>query len=208
MRSDIDKGPAALLVLIDKYAPCRNRTAANCDSLGVVNVSEGTVFRFLFKIKHLGSVTVLITDAELLAGALSRIKHLLCFLRVDCHRLLAHYMLACLESVNGDKAVRTVGRAHMNNVDGLVLEKLLIVRIYLRVLGTVVLCCLLCLLLNDVAECNHFHILDRSESGHMLTVCDTAASDNTDSYCIICRNCHDYLQVMFVRTFLFPIILK
>ena len=119
--SDIDKGTAALLILVDKYAPCRNCTAANCDSLGVVNVAEGTVLCFLLEIKHLGSVAVLITDAELLAGALSRIKHLLCFLRVDSHRLLAHYMLACLESVDGDEAVRTVGRAHMNHVDGLVL---------------------------------------------------------------------------------------
>ena len=39
--SDVDKGTAALLMLVEEYAPCGNCTASQSDSTCVVDITEG-----------------------------------------------------------------------------------------------------------------------------------------------------------------------
>ena len=91
-------------------------------------------------------------------------------------------MLACFESVNCDEGVSAVGSKNMNYVNSLVLKELLIVCVNSSVGSTVVLLSLLSSFFDDVAECNHLYAGNLLKCRHMLTVCDTAAADNTDSY--------------------------
>ena len=75
---------------------------------------------FLLHKEGVGTVSVLITDSKLLTCALCSIDHLLSLNGVDCHRLFTHNVLACLKSINGNEAVRTVGSTYVYNVDCLI----------------------------------------------------------------------------------------
>ena len=112
-------------------------------------------------------------------------------------------MLACFKSIYGDEAVRTVGCADVNHVDGFILKELLVIGINLGVGSTVILSGLLRFLLDEIAESNHFDFRNGSQAGHMLAVCDAAAADNSDSNLIIYCNCHIFLQnYVFNETFI------
>ena len=80
----------------------------------------------------------------------------------------------------------------MNDVDRLVLEKLLVVLIDLSVRSSEVLLRLLRSLDDDIAERDHLDVRYLLECGHMLAVGDTAAADYTDSYLIVCTNCSHF----------------
>ena len=181
MGSDVDQRTAALLVLVKEHTPGRNAAATNCGSLTEIDIAERAVLSLLLEVESVGGLTVLITDRELLSAAFSCVEHLLSLGGVDSHRLLAHYVLACLESGNGDRAVHSVRCADMYNVDALVLKELSVILVDLCIGGAVLLLSSLGSLNDDIAECYHFCVGLCSERGHMLAVCDSAASDNSDS---------------------------
>ena len=69
----------------------------------------------------------------------------------------------------------------MNDVDGLVLEELLIVLVDLRVGCAVLLRGLLGAFDDDVAERDHFDAGNLLQGRHVLAVRDAAAADNADA---------------------------
>ena len=144
----------------------------------------------VLEIKGVVSLTVLIADGELLACALCGVKHLLCFLGVDSHGLFTHNVLACLEGVNGYKAVRTVGSADVHNVDRLVAKQLFVIGVNLCVGCAVLLAGSLRALFDDVAERDHVDLGNGLQTDEVLAVGDTAAADYTDSYFVICSDRH------------------
>ena len=181
MRTDVNQRTAALLVFIQEYAPGRNGSAAQRGCLCVIDLTKRAVLSLFLEVLSTHRLAALVTDGQLLARASSSVQHLLCFLGVDRHRLFAHNVLACFQRVHGDKGVGAVGRADVYDVNGLVLQELLVIRVNNRV-GCAVLC--LCVdrsLLNDVTECNQFNSRQLFERGHVLAVCNTAATDDTNS---------------------------
>ena len=189
MCSDVDKGTAALLMLVEEYAPCGNCTASQSNCTSIIDVTECACKSLLLQVLSTGILTVLVTDCELLAGSLCSLKHLESLCRVYCHGLLAHYVLACLKCVNGDEAVSSVRCADMNYIDSLVFEKLLIVLVNSSIRCAELRLGSLCSLNIKVAECNHLYVIQLLERRHMLSVCYTSASDDTDSHHII-LTCH------------------
>ena len=69
----------------------------------------------------------------------------------------------------------------MYNVDALVLEELSVVLVDLCVGCAELLLSSLGSLNDDIAECYHFCVGLCSERRHVLAVCNSAASDNSDS---------------------------
>ena len=193
MGTDVDQRTAALFVFVQEYTPGGNGTTTDCGCLGIVDVTEGTCFCFCLQELGVASLTGLVADGQLLAVSLGGIQHLLGFHGVDCHGLFTHNVLACIQSIHSDKAMCSVGSQNVNHVDGLVFQQLLIVFIYSSTGCTVLGSSSFCSFHNDVTESNHFHLRDLCQRRHMLTVGDTAAADDTDSYLIICTNCHNLL---------------
>ena len=128
------------------------------------------------------SLTALIADSEYLAGLLCSVYHFLSLNGVDRHRLFAHNVLARMKCVNGYKRMGTVRSTNVYCIDLGIEKQLLVIGINLGVGSTEILCCLFSLFGNDVAECNHLHVAQILKRGHMLTVCNTAASYNSDFY--------------------------
>ena len=190
MSSDVDKGTAALLVFFQKYTPCRNEAAPYRKRLCVIDVTELTAVGGSLKIESVVSLTVLIADSQLSAGTLCGVQHFLSLGGVNSHRLFAHNILAGFKRVNGDEAVRTVGRADVNHVDGLIAEQLPVIGVYLCVGSTVLFAGSLCALLDYVAESDHINLGNGLKTEKMLAVCDTAAADDTDSDFVVCSDCH------------------
>ena len=110
-------------------------------------------------------------------------------------------MLACVQSVYRNKAVCPVGRQNVYHIDGLVFQQLFIIFINSSAGCTVLGSSRLGSFHHDVTERNHFHLCDLCQRRHMLTVGNTTAADDTDSYLVIRTNCHIciYLTFMFMR---------
>ncbi len=180
VRTDVDKGTAALLVLVQEHAPSGNTAATKSQCSCVIDIAEFAVFRRFMHTKSLSALAVLVTDGELFAGTLCRVYHLLRFFGVDSHRLLAKNVLARLESVDGDKAVRTVGGQNVNRLDLGDLEKLFVVRGNESVFNAVLFCRLLRSFLYDIAKSNELNVLALCQCGEVLAVGNTAATYNTD----------------------------
>ena len=179
--ADIDKRTAALLILVEENAPCRNSSAAQCDGAAVIDIAEIAVVARLLEIERIGSPALLIADSQLLAGALCGLVH---FLRLGiglCHGLLTHDMLARFERVYCDERMRAVRSADMNAFNALVLEQLSVIRIDFCALNAELLCRLYGSLINDIAESDHLGLFDFFERGHMLAVGDSAAADDAYS---------------------------
>ena len=158
MRTDIDKRTAALSVFIKENAPCRNLSSSECGSLRIVDITKRAAFNLFLEIKSVRTVTALVADRELFARSLSGIKHLLCFSRIDRHRLFAHNVLACFKSGNRNLAVPTVGSKNVNDIYRFVLEKLSVVLIDIGVLCSVFFLCLFGSFNDYIAESNHFNV--------------------------------------------------
>ena len=69
----------------------------------------------------------------------------------------------------------------MHNVNGFILEQFLVIRVNSRIGGAVLCLCINGSLLDNIAECNHFYVGQLFERGHMLAVCNTAATNDTNS---------------------------
>ena len=199
--TDVDERTAALFVFVQEHAPGRNGTTTDRGRLCIVNVAEGAGQRFALEELGIVSLAALVPDGELLAVALRRVEHLLRFYGIDRHRLFTHDVLASVESVHGDEAVRAVRGQDVYHIDGLVRKQLLIIRVDRRIRRAVVALRLFSPFFDQVAECHHFHIGELFQRGHMLAVCDTAAADDTDTDLVICTDCHrSYLDSLkFVR---------
>ena len=182
MSTDIDQRTAALLVFVEENAPCRNSSATKGGSLGVIDLTEGAVQSLLLEVLGTGGLAGLIADGQLLAAALLSIQHLSGLGGVDGHGLLAHDVLARVQRVYGDEAVGTVGGADVNYLNGLVSQKILVVFVDLSVGSAVLGLGGLSTFYDDVTEGHHFHVGKLFQRGHMLTVGDTAAADDTDLY--------------------------
>ena len=182
MSTDVDQRTAALLVLVEEYAPGGNGSAAEGGSLGVVDVTEGAVHSLLLEVLRAHGLAGLVADGQLLAATLLGIQHLLGLDGIDGHGLLAHDVLACVQRVHGDEAVGAVGGADVNHLNGLVGQKILVVLVDLGVGGAVLGLGGLGALDDDVAEGDQLHVGELREGGHMLAVGDTAAADDTDLY--------------------------
>lgn len=168
MGADIDKRAAALLILVEENAPCRNGSAAQRDGAAVIDIAEIAVVARLLEIERIGSPALLIADSQLLAGALCGLVH---FLRLGiglCHGLLTHDMLARFERVYCDERMRAVRSADMNAFNALVLEQLSVIRIDFCALDAELLCRLYGSLLNDIAESDHLGLFDFLSAGICL----------------------------------------
>ena len=196
MRADVDQRTAALCVFVEENAPGGNRSAADGGSLGVVDIAEGAVLNLLLQIERIGTVTALIADRELLAAALCRVKHLLCFERVDGHRLFAHNVLACLKCGNGDLRVPAVRGQNVYDVDGGIVEQNPIVGGDHRIGGAVFCLCFFCTLEDNVAKRDESDVLQLVQRGEMLSVCNAAASD--DAYADDIVLCCFHVRIPFI----------
>ena len=72
-------------------------------------------------------------------------------------------MLAGIQSIHGDEAVCTVGRADVNHVDVLFLEQIAVVGVNACIGRAVLLGGILCALHDQVTESDHFHIAQLGE---------------------------------------------
>ena len=90
-------------------------------------------------------------------------------------------MLARLQRVDRDEAVLAVRRAHVHDVDRLVLQQLFVIGVDLRTLCAVLRAGLLRALLDDVAERDELGVRLAGQRGHVLAVGDAAAADDADS---------------------------
>jgi hypothetical protein len=88
-------------------------------------------------------------------------------------------VLACVERVNGDKAVGAVGGKNVNDVNVLVLDNLVVVGGYIFIALTEFSASLDSALLNDITESDDLKIFLLYESGKVLVVGDAAASDDS-----------------------------
>ena len=175
--TDVDQRAAALLLLIEEHTPVRHRPAAHRVRLGKVNLAELPVRTQLMQVLRLLAEPVLVTDGQLLAGALGCFAHRDRFRRGLGHRLLAHDVFARFQRVDGDEGVRAVRRAHMHRIHLRFLrEQLLIIGVHPRIRRTVILPGLLGAFRYDVAESNHFHARQTLEAGHVLAVGNPAAA--------------------------------
>ena len=67
MSTDVDEGTAALFILIEEHAPCRNSTSSYSTSSCEVNVAECAHLGFSLEVLSLSGLSCLITDCEELA---------------------------------------------------------------------------------------------------------------------------------------------
>ncbi|OQA49218.1 MAG: hypothetical protein BWY46_00862 [Firmicutes bacterium ADurb.Bin300] len=88
-------------------------------------------------------------------------------------------MLTGVQGVNGDKAVRAVRCANMDNINAFVLKKVFVVRIEFCVVSAEEIGGFFSFFFDDIAKCHHFRLGDFFKRRHMLTVSYTAATDNT-----------------------------
>ena len=65
--SDVDKRTTALLVFVEKNAPCRNCAAAYRRRLGVVDITKGSCLDLSLEEKRIGAVETLIAYRQLFA---------------------------------------------------------------------------------------------------------------------------------------------
>ena len=166
--ADVDQRAAALFVLIEEDAPGGNGTTTDGMRLGVVDFAQFAVLAQLLEVQGIGTLAVLVADGEHFAGALRGIDHLLGLGGGFGHGLFAHDMLARLERVHRDEGVGLVRREHMDHVDGLVLEQLLVVGADLGAGNTVFGGGLHGTFLHDVTERDHFDIGQLFQAGHVL----------------------------------------
>ena len=182
MGSDIDQGTAALQVFVREYAPGRNAAAANGMSLSVVDLAEVSVVAHGLQGQGILTAAVLVTDREDAAALLLSVKHLLSVCGGRSHRLFADNILARHQRIDGQLAVADVRGQNVDRLDlRLLLEHFAIVRVNLRVRGTVFLSRFLSALGDNVAERNDLKAIElRFQRGKMFAVGDTAAADDTD----------------------------
>ena len=91
-------------------------------------------------------------------------------------------MLTRFECVNSYEAVAAVGSENVNDFDIVHFENVMVIGEDLRVRCTVYFGSLLCFFFDNVAERYHLNVGEFLESGKVLAVCNTAASDYTDFY--------------------------
>ena len=177
VRSDIDKRTAALLFLVDEHAPGGNGSSADCDCLCVINLAEFAVLRHLLHIHTVRTPSALIADSKHFVVLLCGFDHLLRFFVRSSHRLFAQNVLARVERVHGDVAMLGVVSKHEYCVDGRVFEQFFIVGVYGTVFVAEIFLCFFGTFGNDVAERYHFSARISLFCRHMLSVCDSAATD-------------------------------
>ncbi|MNM95101.1 hypothetical protein D3C81_1075300 [compost metagenome] len=115
MGTDVDQWTAALLLLVQKYAPSRHRPAAKRQRLAEINVPEFAIFAQLFQVQAIVAEAVLVSDRQLFARAFGRIEHLTSLLSRFGHRLLAHHMAAGFQRSDRDFRVGVIRRADMHD---------------------------------------------------------------------------------------------